>query len=688
MPAPTISIPVAGAQPATATKEALEKAVNAALSELSARIDLGGTDLTFAGSADLSGGFPSGTSLGDFFITNDGVVDGQRFVAGDLLVATTNAPSTTVFEDNWARVPYTTAPRVPFVLAMDGQSNAFIRRDYSWVPPVNLLEWNYDRTESGTGTEFEPADPTKMSAGLSLAAAIARANPMLDVNLVNIGWPSVSIDHWSGGLKYLFDETSTPAEPAPGYMKLNAANPFIATKIRVNKTDSNGVNRTEALLRSGFDDCTFVRFEDVNDPTVYADYTPDVSSLVLIGDTYEIDVTIIARNGDPVTDDEMRYRIGPDVASITDRNLTAALAAVGAESLDLFAWWQGESNALHPENYILDFEEMREGHIDAGHVKAQTPIVIFGIADESILDGNIRVTEFNLVQQRLANADAQNRLYVNTSSLPLDLWTGNHMLAAGYFAAGVTAANQLQGGTGFKTNPSFSVDTVSGQVFFEPGSAEAPAFGFANYDGDTTGFYRAGERAAGFNGNLEVAAESGFSGTHSFEADNALTVTFGRSGDNATAAQVYTEKSRGTMDAPTAVAGGDNLGQFVARGFDGTAMRAAGNTNIVMRATTPSDTDFEAEYTIRLCPAGSSSTAEIFAASHEEGLSIKGNPFIDGDRIFRSRGYTVATLPAAGVAGRFTHVTDASSTTRRSTVSGGGSNITVVFDDGANWIVV
>lgn len=49
-------------------------------------------------------------------------------------------------------------------------------------------------------------------------------------------------------------------------------------------------------------------------------------------------------------------------------------------------------------------------------------------------------------------------------------------------------------------------------------------------------------------------------------------------------------------------------------------------------------------------------------------------------------GYTVATLPAAGTAGRIAYVTDALAPAFLTTVVGGGAVVSPVFDDGTNWV--
>ena len=55
--------------------------------------------------------------------------------------------------------------------------------------------------------------------------------------------------------------------------------------------------------------------------------------------------------------------------------------------------------------------------------------------------------------------------------------------------------------------------------------------------------------------------------------------------------------------------------------------------------------------------------------------------------LLKTDSYTVATLPAAGTAGRRAIVTDASAPSWGATVAGGGAVKSPVFDDGANWKV-
>lgn len=59
----------------------------------------------------------------------------------------------------------------------------------------------------------------------------------------------------------------------------------------------------------------------------------------------------------------------------------------------------------------------------------------------------------------------------------------------------------------------------------------------------------------------------------------------------------------------------------------------------------------------------------------------------EADTIRTATARTVAQLPAAGTPGRRAYVTDANATTFMSIVSGGGSNVVPVFDNGTNWVI-
>lgn len=66
-----------------------------------------------------------------------------------------------------------------------------------------------------------------------------------------------------------------------------------------------------------------------------------------------------------------------------------------------------------------------------------------------------------------------------------------------------------------------------------------------------------------------------------------------------------------------------------------------------------------------------------------------GGPFRDlHARILRVAAFTVATLPAAGTAGRIAYVTDSLAPAFLAIAVGGGAIVTTVLDNGANWVTV
>lgn len=93
-----------------------------------------------------------------------------------------------------------TAGGRPFVILATGQSNmALTPGPYVWAPPLNLVEWNWDRTAASTGTAFLPPGTTEIGTARAFAARIAEAMPDRPVHLVNISWGGMPITHWLPG---------------------------------------------------------------------------------------------------------------------------------------------------------------------------------------------------------------------------------------------------------------------------------------------------------------------------------------------------------------------------------------------------------------------------------------------------------------------------------------------------------
>lgn len=129
-----------------------------------------------------------------------------------------------------------------------------------------------------------------------------------------------------------------------------------------------------------------------------------------------------------------------------------------------------------------------------------------------------------------------------------------------------------------------------------------------------------------------------------------------------------------TLSVQSVVAGTSNTAgaDWTQRGSLGTGTGASGN--IVFQVGTPAtsgSTQHTASTGLTLSNVGTSGTAAHRA-------TFAGT--------VATAGYTVATLPAAGTAGRRAYVTDATAPTYLGALTGGGSVVCPVFDNGTAWV--
>lgn len=87
--------------------------------------------------------------------------------------------------------------------------------------------------------------------------------------------------------------------------------------------------------------------------------------------------------------------------------------------------------------------------------------------------------------------------------------------------------------------------------------------------------------------------------------------------------------------------------------------------------------------------ASATGTADLFVTRLGAGI-LRARAASSAAASFSLGVYTVATLPAAATigAGSDAYVSDATATTARSTVAGGGANFVKVMCDGTNWLIV
>lgn len=147
-------------------------------------------------------------------------------------------------------------------------------------------------------------------------------------------------------------------------------------------------------------------------------------------------------------------------------------------------------------------------------------------------------------------------------------------------------------------------------------------------------------------------------------------------------------RGRGTaVGSPSTVAQNDELGRFAFSGYSGSAYTVGTVIIGTVIEPTPGAAAFGTRTAFWQCPTGSATVSELFRLEHATGASMFGaNPVIDNNRLHRFRVYTVATLPAAGTAGRRAAVSDATAPTYLGALVGGGAVSCSVHDNGAAWV--
>lgn len=247
----------------------------------------------------------------------------------------------------------------------------------------------------------------------------------------------------------------------------------------------------------------------------------------------------------------------------------------------------------------------------------------------------------------------------------------------------------LQFDAGAAATPSVAIG-VAGLGFYETsGQLHAAIGGVEVLRVTSTGL----ALGAGFDPSPGVvldARRTGGDGANIYLAAEGLTgFSFERYSANAQGPVNNLSKFRGSIAAPANISQNDILGQFVFRGYGGGQLLGGGRIQVIAIASTAAIAtgDLQSRFVISLSSAGTSILAEVARFDDVGGFSMGGaNPVIDQNRLHRMRSYTVATLPAAGTAGRRAMVSDALAPAFLVAVAGGGAIKTPVFDNGAAWV--
>lgn len=247
----------------------------------------------------------------------------------------------------------------------------------------------------------------------------------------------------------------------------------------------------------------------------------------------------------------------PDAYADALANVAPALTACGATKINIGLFWQGEANTLPiTSTYAADFETMLSRFRGNTWFQQDLPIVIHGIASTAI-SGNADGDNFNNILQGIVSADADNRRFVYTSTLPGSTYWNvsnpGHMTGQGYFSAGSLSAREYLTGVGRNINPGIVYQPTTGNmVFGKTAYSSVPYL---------------------FNNNPNVLGPGNFPSGGSiaqfFQADGqaalVLIDTFGNFGN------FICRRRNNTANAPTGVVTDDLLCGLGASAFDGTA---------------------------------------------------------------------------------------------------------------------
>lgn len=537
----------------------------------------------------------------------------------------------------------------PILIFSSGQSNFEVRPAYDWTPPPNLKIWNWAHQSLVPGTAFVDVSDTVIGADIAFAARIAEENPGQDVRLVSLAWGGQDISKWIGGYDYTWSTDTTETDPGTGVVKGNNATLASITELYMHEEDGWGVNKITQIANISAG--RVLRISDVSSPANFIEFTVS-GSAVDNGDWHSIPGSVTGVNG--TLSGSVKALINPDMSAIIGDNLPAALAAAGVSSPSIFLWFQGEANSAFPERYPADYEDMIALFEQEGWIAPVTPQVIFGIVSTAV-NGAVHRDPFTLVQQRIVQADPENRMWVY-HNLGASFWDGTlvHMTADGYWRYGRMAANAFLSSVGRNVGAGMVVNPVTGASSF-------PAM--VGFGGTHAPLHDLHLRHTGATVSSIVA-----------EGESHVSFRVARFSGDGVGPVIETRKYRGTVSSPAPVSYNDQIMAIHAYGYSGSVpqMSAAIRANVI--AASPSGSDMETRISFLMCGPGAVALTDMFRFDVANGFQMGGgNIVIDGERNFRLRSYTVAGLPSAFPANRMIYVSDET----------GGA--VPAFSDGANW---
>lgn len=330
----------------------------------------------------------------------------------------------------------------PYFILASGQSNMYANGagvPFSWSPNARAKVWNNVRdNDASVGTAYNALSPSLVDISLRYASNVAAADPNKDVYLANYSRGGLPILHWVGGGVF------TLGGSGAGGFSLNAA-PNAATVLTMSPVDAFGIKRYYYVHVPVAGEKVFIKqganvYEyTITAPTVWNETTATVN------------ISYVSGSGG-LTPGTAMIEFQPRLLRAIENSVPAALAAAGKSAIDVFLWWQGESDSEDNTRYEVDFEFMLS-YLGAKPWWSPETKVIICAMNSTANNGLPEADAFNARLAALAAVNPSKRKFANTpANVPANRWTDiYHMSAQGYADAGDYIINSVY--TPPMTNP-------------------------------------------------------------------------------------------------------------------------------------------------------------------------------------------------------------------------------------------
>lgn len=354
----------------------------------------------------------------------------------------------------------------PYFILASGQSNIHGQAATSWSPNARAKVWNnIIHTDDSVGSAYGPIHGNQVGIAERYAHNIAAADADKDVYLAKYARGAMDILHWVGGGIFTLNGSGD------GGCSLNAA-PNAATVLTMSSRDAYGIQRSYFVAMPVAGEKVFIKQgASVYEYTVTAPTVWDSNSATVY-------VSYVSGSGG-LNPGGVMIDFQPRLLTAIENSVPAALAAAGKSAIDVFLWWQGESDSEYNTRYEIDFEFMLSYLGAKSWWSPETKVIICAM-NSTANNGLPEADQFNTRLAALAAANPLQRKFANiAANVPSDRWADvYHMTAHGYSDAGDYLLNAVytpplvgSGGGGVGTIAGMSIGSSTTVMDFSSNGA-------------------------------------------------------------------------------------------------------------------------------------------------------------------------------------------------------------------------